>query len=605
MTASEVTTTSRWSWRRVTVLATIAFLVLGAMAATGGTASATAAAATTPSPHRAHIDEGPGAGYWEVAADGGLFSWGAATFYGSTGGSTISAPIVGMAAMPDGGGYWEVGSNGAVYSFGDALYYGGTFLDPSAKPTVGMAATPDGRGYWLVGNDGGIFAFGDATFYGSTGGLTLNKPIVGIAATPDGHGYWMVASDGGIFTFGDAGFYGSTGGMTLNQPVVGMAATPDGKGYWLVAADGGIFSYGDAVFYGSTGGMTLNKPVVGMAATLDGLGYYLVASDGGIFSYGDAVFYGSTGGMTLNQPIVGMAVVPSHATTITPNDLTDVSCPTTTFCMAVDAGGHAITYQGGHWSAPVSVDPSGPLSSVSCPSTTYCLAVSASQQGFSVYNGTSWTTLAHPPSYITSDFASVTCSVSQGVYGCAAVSGSTGKAAIYYASYPVAADRWNEFTGPNGALGSAEGAHAISCALDGAENYDCLILSGNGTYQTATNAASNPLAFVLVNGSASASCPTTTFCMAGGNNSGSTFTFNGTAFTSLAATFAPTGISCTGTFCVATDKADIYTSTGGAAWTAGVPINPSKDSVGISCPSSTFCAVITAGGKAYFINPKA
>ena len=35
------------------------------------------------------------------------------------------------------------------------------------KPIVGMAATPTGLGYWLVGSDGGIFTFGDALFYGS------------------------------------------------------------------------------------------------------------------------------------------------------------------------------------------------------------------------------------------------------------------------------------------------------------------------------------------------------------------------------------------------------------------------------------------------------
>ena len=127
-------------------------------------------------------------------------------------------------------GYWLVASDGGIFGFGDAGFYGSTGGMALNKPIVGMAATPDGRGYWLVASDGGIFAFGDAGFYGSTGGLVLNKPIVGMAATPDGRGYWLVASDGGIFSFGDAGFYGSTGGLVLNKPIVGMAATPDGAG---------------------------------------------------------------------------------------------------------------------------------------------------------------------------------------------------------------------------------------------------------------------------------------------------------------------------------------------------------------------------------------
>ena len=605
MTAASNSTAPRTARRVAAALTLTAAVLLGTAAAAGALPVPTAGASTSATgPHRAHIDAGPGAGYWLVAADGGLFSYGAATFFGSAAGLTLTAPIVGMAATADGGGYWEVGGNGAVFAYGDALFYGGTFNDPAAKPTVGMAATPDGHGYWLVGTDGGIFAFGDAGFYGSTGGITLNQPIVGMATTPDGHGYWTVAADGGIFTFGDATFYGSTGGLTLNQPVVGMASTPDGHGYWLVAADGGIFTFGDAVFYGSTGGMTLNQPVVGMAATLDGHGYWLVAADGGIFSYGDAVFYGSTGGLTLNKPIVGMAVVPSHATVISPYALTDVSCPTSTFCMAVDAGGNAIGYNGTSWSAPVRVDPSGGLSSVSCPSPTYCLTVSAAQHGFASYDGTSWTVLASPPAGITSDFASVSCSTTQGEYGCAAVSGSTGKAAIYYASYPVPADRWNEFTGPNGALGSAIGARSISCAY-GAIHYDCVVLSGDGTYQTTTDSVINPLGFVLVDGSASVSCTATTFCMAGGKGSGSTYTFDGAVFTPLTATFAPTGLSCAATFCAATDGSDVSTSTGGGAWTPGMPVVPAGNAVGISCPSSTFCAVAGSAGDAYLIDPSA
>ena len=90
-------------------------------------------------------------------------------------------------------------SDGGIFSYGDAGFYGSTGGLPLNKPIVGMAATPDGGGYWLVASDGGIFSYGDAGFYGSTGGLPLNKPIVGMAATPDGGGYWLVASDGGIF----------------------------------------------------------------------------------------------------------------------------------------------------------------------------------------------------------------------------------------------------------------------------------------------------------------------------------------------------------------------------------------------------------------------
>jgi hypothetical protein len=246
-------------------------------------------------------------GYWLVASDGGIFNYGTAGFYGSTGAIHLNKPIVGMAATPDGKGYWLVASDGGIFNYGDAGFYGSTGAIHLNKPIVGMAATPDGKGYWLVASDGGIFNYGDAGFYGSAGAVPLNKPIVGMASTSTGKGYWLVASDGGIFNYGDAGFYGSAGAVPLNKPIVGMSSTHDGAGYWLVATDGGIFNYGDAGFDGSAGSVHLNKPIVGMGASADGGGYWLAASDGGIFNYGDAGFQGSAGATPLNQPIVGMA----------------------------------------------------------------------------------------------------------------------------------------------------------------------------------------------------------------------------------------------------------------------------------------------------------
>jgi hypothetical protein len=251
-------------------------------------------------------------GYWLVASDGGIFSFGGAHFYGSTGSLSLNAPIVGMAATPDDNGYWLVASDGGIFSFGDAVFYGSTARLHLNAPIVGLARTPDGRGYWLVASDGGIFAFGDAGYYGSTGSLVLNRPIVGMAATANGKGYWLVASDGGVFSFGDAQFSGSTGGLPLNKPIVGMAADPAG-GYWLVASDGGIFTFVSNGYFGSAANVPLQRPVIGMASTADGNGYWMVATDGGIFAFGDAHFYGSTGSLKLNKPVVGMAAIDSFS----------------------------------------------------------------------------------------------------------------------------------------------------------------------------------------------------------------------------------------------------------------------------------------------------
>jgi hypothetical protein len=205
--------------------------------------------------------------------------------------------------------YWLVASDGGIFSFGGAPYYGSTGGTVLNKPIVGMAATPDGGGYWLVASDGGIFSYGDAHFYGSTGSIVLNKPVVGMAATPTGNGYWLVASDGGIFSYGDANFHGSTGSMVLNKPIVGMITGPSGAGYFLVASDGGIFSFGTAPFYGSLGGLTLKNPIVAAAASPTDNGYWFTDNTGLVSNFGSADYYGSAPS-PLFRPIVGMAEAP-------------------------------------------------------------------------------------------------------------------------------------------------------------------------------------------------------------------------------------------------------------------------------------------------------
>ena len=198
---------------------------------------------------------------------------------GRPGSIHLNKPIVGMAATPSGHGYWLVASDGGIFSYGDATFWGSTGSIHLNQPVVGMAATPSGHGYWLVASDGGIFSYGNATFMGSTGSIHLNQPVVGMAATPSGHGYWLVASDGGIFSYGDATFWGSTGSIHLNEPVVGMASAPSAGGYWLVAADGGVFTFGSAVFYGSAVGDIAPPSVAHTLASGSVLGVYAGPED--------------------------------------------------------------------------------------------------------------------------------------------------------------------------------------------------------------------------------------------------------------------------------------------------------------------------------------
>ena len=297
--------------RRVGLGLVVALLAGLTSIAAGVPAAPPAAAATT-------------SGYWLVGTDGGIFSYGRAGFFGSTGAIKLNQPIAGMAATPDGRGYWMVASDGGIFAFGNAAFHGSMGGKPLNQPIVAMAPTRTGKGYWLVASDGGIFAFGDAPFFGSMGATRLNKPIVDIVPTPSGRGYWMAASDGGIFAFGDAGFFGSTGAIKLTKRIQQMSSTPTGKGYWMVAGDGGIFSFGDAAFHGSAVDGGAEKRIVDMAPSASGRGYYITASNGAVYAYGDATFHGSLEGHKLAHGIISMVALNNGEPPVPADDLLNV-----------------------------------------------------------------------------------------------------------------------------------------------------------------------------------------------------------------------------------------------------------------------------------------
>ncbi|HEX4176547.1 MAG TPA: G1 family glutamic endopeptidase, partial [Acidimicrobiales bacterium] len=102
-------------------------------------------------------------------------------------------------------GYWLVGSDGGIFTFGSAAFFGSTGSLHLQRPVVGIVPTADRAGYWLDASDGGIFAFGDSGFFGSIPGLglhpagsglpnSLDAPIVAMVPSSDGRGYFMVAS---------------------------------------------------------------------------------------------------------------------------------------------------------------------------------------------------------------------------------------------------------------------------------------------------------------------------------------------------------------------------------------------------------------------------
>jgi hypothetical protein len=253
-------------------------------------------------------------GYWLVGSDGGIFSFGQAQFYGSTGSLHLQRPVVGIVPTADHGGYWLDASDGGVFSYGDTQFYGsipGLGLHPAGSglrgslnaPIVGMVPSIDDNGYFMVASDGGVFAFGDAHFAGSCPGIGgCSGSAVAVMPDASGNGYWLVTSTGNVYTFGDAQYFGAPGHGTVTSAV----ASPDGLGYWILLADGQVFPYGDAASAGSptTGDFGGLNAATAIFSTSDGAGYWVASALGSVYNFGDAPDDGGMAGTHLNGAII-------------------------------------------------------------------------------------------------------------------------------------------------------------------------------------------------------------------------------------------------------------------------------------------------------------
>jgi hypothetical protein len=314
-TASSVGTPSVRSglMRRIASVAVLVpILAAAALIPSLATEPAGAATPAAAAPHAASH------GYWLVGRDGGIFSFGAARFYGSTGGLHLQRPVMGVTPSVNHKGYWLVAADGGIFAFGSAGFYGsipGIGIKPAGaggrgpklnKPVVGIVPSSTGHGYFMVASDGGVFAFGDAHFEGSCPGI---GGCIGAAkaVVPDasGNGYWLVTDSGHVYAFGNAQNFGQPG----TKPVLVTSAerTPSGRGYWILYSDGIVFRYGDAPNYGSlpagsAGGYDIATAIFSTAGPG---GYWIVTAAGAVYSFGKAPYEGGMSGRHLNGFIIG------------------------------------------------------------------------------------------------------------------------------------------------------------------------------------------------------------------------------------------------------------------------------------------------------------
>ncbi|MHB1511444.1 MAG: hypothetical protein ACYCZ8_18225 [Acidimicrobiales bacterium] len=191
-------------------------------------------------------------GYVWVNPAGEVVTYGDVSFYGDlytegytglSGRHPLPSRIVGASPLANGRGYYLVAADGSVYSFGAAPFLGSMYGRYANGTITGIAVAP-GRGYYLVSSRGSVWNFG-APFFGSRRGLYVNGTITGIAVAP-GRGYYLVSSRGSVWNFG-APFFGSLRGRAPHTSLMGIWVNANGTAYILFDEHGRSFGFAEEV----------------------------------------------------------------------------------------------------------------------------------------------------------------------------------------------------------------------------------------------------------------------------------------------------------------------------------------------------------------------
>jgi len=270
------------------------------------------------------------------------------------------------------------------------------------------------------------------------------------------------------------------------------------------------------------------------------------------------------------------------------NQLFSVSCPTASFCVAVDNWGNVLTYNGSSWSAPDQLSGGG-FFSVSCPSTSFCTAMGYNGDVLT-YNGTSWSSSDEIDSS-GGALSSVSISCASSSF-CAVVDGD-GNALTYNGSSWSSLDHIDA----SGSLDSVSCPSASFCAaVDSGSN--AFIYNGSSWSSADSIDAGGILSSV--------SCWAASSCVAVAQL-GKAFIYSGSSWSSpksFDAGDSPSSVSCpSASFCAAVDYEGNALTYNGSSWSSPDEIDPSAGSVvSVSCPTASFCAAVDDAGNIFTYN---
>ena len=233
-----------------------------------------------------------------------------------------------------------------------------------------------------------------------------------------------------------------------------------------------------------------------------------------------------------------------------------VTCVTTAWCMAGDASGQFLTWNGTAWSAPTSAvavaegEDDGGFGSLSCVSTSFCMGV-AGHGGLVTYRAGAWSAVTRITSSTGVELQAATVDCTSATF-CVAVGQG---------------DDWKGWTA-----------------------------RFNGTSWTTATKLTAP--------SGQVDCVSTTFCMAIGQDmygAGWATRWNGSTWTSTK--IQPNGsstydVSCTSaSFCMATSSGGLSVRWNGSSWSTLPTFDSTNAFQGgtVACTSTTFCLTVDSG----------
>lgn len=246
-------------------------------------------------------------------------------------------------------------------------------------------------------------------------------------------------------------------------------------------------------------------------------------------------------------------------------------------------------YDGNGWSPPGNVDLGPRVVDVSCPSTSFCLAIDAGSS--LVYHPSGW---SHRKSVGGSTLRAVSC-VSR-VY-CVAINDAYPKRW----AYTYDGSSWS----PTADLGQANDITDVTCATESAcvAVGDRFAFNFDGTSWVAHRIVAQRPRFVRLT---SVSCASAEFCAAV-SSTGQAYTYDGTGWSkpTVVAPMPPragdASVSCgaVGICAMVTSRGLAATLTGGS-WSTPQRIDPAghDELTSVSCPSAAFCMAVDYYGYA-------